>query len=96
MLLAALAYFILPFDFITDMLPVIRYADDAALLAATIALVSSHITPASIVPQQHAVSTKSYRSRRDGSALCHWPAARVRRTRRITRFIVSAMRCMRA
>jgi uncharacterized membrane protein YkvA (DUF1232 family) len=46
MLLAALAYFILPFDFIPDMLPVIGFADDAALLAATIALVSSHITPA--------------------------------------------------
>lgn len=45
MLLAALAYFILPFDFIPDMLPVIGFADDAALLAATIALVSSHITP---------------------------------------------------
>ena len=46
MLLAALAYFILPFDFIPDMLPVIGFADDAALLAATIALVSSNITPA--------------------------------------------------
>jgi len=45
-LLAALAYFILPFDFIPDMLPVIGFADDAALLAATIALVSSNITPA--------------------------------------------------
>jgi uncharacterized membrane protein YkvA (DUF1232 family) len=44
MLLAALAYFILPLDFIPDMLPVIGFADDAALLAATIALVSSHIT----------------------------------------------------
>jgi uncharacterized membrane protein YkvA (DUF1232 family) len=42
-LLAALAYFILPFDFIPV---VIGFADDAALLAATIALVSSHITPA--------------------------------------------------
>ena len=46
MLVAALAYFILPFDFIPDMLPVIGFADDAALLAATIALVSSNITPA--------------------------------------------------
>jgi len=45
MLLAALAYFILPFDFIPDMLPVIVFADDAALLASTIALVSSHISP---------------------------------------------------
>jgi uncharacterized membrane protein YkvA (DUF1232 family) len=46
MLLAALAYFILPFDLIPDMLPVFGFADDAALLAATIALVSSHITAA--------------------------------------------------
>jgi uncharacterized membrane protein YkvA (DUF1232 family) len=46
MLLAALAYFILPFDFLPDMLPVIGFADDAALLATTIALVASHITPA--------------------------------------------------
>jgi uncharacterized membrane protein YkvA (DUF1232 family) len=45
-LLAALAYFILPFDFIPDMLPAIGFADDAALLAATIALVSSNIAPA--------------------------------------------------
>ena len=46
MLLATLAYFVLPFDVIPDMLPVIGFADDAALLAATIALVSSHITSA--------------------------------------------------
>ena len=46
MLLAALAYFILPFDLIPDMLPVFGFADDAALLAATIALVASRITPA--------------------------------------------------
>jgi uncharacterized membrane protein YkvA (DUF1232 family) len=45
MLLAALAYFILPFDFIPDILPAIGFADDAALLAATLALVASHITP---------------------------------------------------
>src|SRR6266581_4779300 len=42
MLLGALAYFILPFDFIPDMLPVIGFTDDAAFLAATIALVLSH------------------------------------------------------
>ena len=67
MLLAALTYFILPFDFIPDMLPVIGFADDAALLAATIALVSSHITPP-IVPQRHARSTKSFRRARDTSS----------------------------
>ena len=45
-LLGALAYFILPFDFIPDMLPVLGFTDDAAVLAAAIRTVASHITPA--------------------------------------------------
>lgn len=45
-LLGAIAYFILPFDFVPDMLPVLGFADDAAVLAAAIRMVSSHITPA--------------------------------------------------
>jgi len=44
-LLGALAYFILPFDFIPDMLPVLGFTDDAAILATAIRIVSSHITP---------------------------------------------------
>ena len=44
-LIGALAYFVLPTDFIPDVLPVIGYTDDAAVLAAAIKLVSSHITP---------------------------------------------------
>jgi uncharacterized membrane protein YkvA (DUF1232 family) len=44
-LVGAVAYFVLPADFIPDVLPVIGYTDDAAVLAATIKLVSSHITP---------------------------------------------------
>ncbi|HSY56871.1 MAG TPA: YkvA family protein [Bradyrhizobium sp.] len=44
-LLGALAYFILPFDFIPDMLPVLGYTDDAAVLATAIRLVAAHITP---------------------------------------------------
>jgi len=44
MLLAALAYFILPFDLIPDMLPVLGFADDAALLTAVFCLVAAHIT----------------------------------------------------
>ncbi len=44
-LVGALAYFVLPADFIPDVLPVIGYTDDAAVLAAAIKLVSSHITP---------------------------------------------------
>lgn len=44
-LIGALAYFILPADIIPDVLPVIGYTDDAAVLAAAIKLVASHITP---------------------------------------------------
>lgn len=44
-LVGALAYFVLPADLIPDVLPVIGYADDAAMLAAAIKLVASHITP---------------------------------------------------
>ena len=44
-LVAAIAYFVLPFDAIPDMLPLIGFTDDAAVLAATIKLVASHITP---------------------------------------------------
>ncbi len=44
-LVGALAYFVLPTDAIPDFLPVIGYTDDAAVLAAAIKLVASHITP---------------------------------------------------
>ena len=44
-LLGAIAYFILPFDFIPDMLPVLGFTDDAAVLATAMRLVASHITP---------------------------------------------------
>ena len=44
-LLGAIAYFVLPFDFLPDMLPVLGFADDAAVLATAIRMVSSHITP---------------------------------------------------
>jgi uncharacterized membrane protein YkvA (DUF1232 family) len=45
MLLAAIAYFILPFDFVPDFIAGLGFADDAALLTAVLALVSAHITP---------------------------------------------------
>jgi uncharacterized membrane protein YkvA (DUF1232 family) len=44
-LLAAIAYFILPFDFIPDMLPVLGFTDDAAVLATAIRMVAAHIRP---------------------------------------------------
>lgn len=43
-LLGAIAYFVLPFDFMPDMLPVLGFTDDAAVLATAIRLVSGHIT----------------------------------------------------
>ncbi len=44
-LIGALAYFVLPFDFIPDMLPVIGFTDDAAVLATAIRVVAAHIRP---------------------------------------------------
>lgn len=44
-LVGALAYFVLPFDAIPDMLPMIGFTDDAAVLATAIRLVAAHITP---------------------------------------------------
>jgi uncharacterized membrane protein YkvA (DUF1232 family) len=43
-LLGAIAYFILPFDFVPDMLPVLGFTDDAAILATAIRMVAGHIT----------------------------------------------------
>jgi uncharacterized membrane protein YkvA (DUF1232 family) len=45
MLLAAIAYFILPADIIPDMIAGLGFADDAALLTAVLSLVAAHITP---------------------------------------------------
>jgi uncharacterized membrane protein YkvA (DUF1232 family) len=45
MLLAAIAYFIIPLDFIPDIIVGLGFADDAALVTAVLALVSAHITP---------------------------------------------------
>jgi uncharacterized membrane protein YkvA (DUF1232 family) len=45
-LLGALAYFILPFDTIPDVLAGIGFSDDIAVLVAAITMVGAHITPA--------------------------------------------------
>ena len=44
-LVGALAYFVLPFDIIPDIMPVLGYTDDAAVLATAIKLVAAHIRP---------------------------------------------------
>ncbi len=45
-LMGAIAYFILPFDFMPDMLPILGFTDDAAILATALRMVANHITPA--------------------------------------------------
>ena len=42
-LIGAIAYFVLPDDLIPDYIPVLGYTDDAAVLAAAVKLVSSHM-----------------------------------------------------
>ena len=43
-LLGAIAYFILPFDFVPDVMPILGFTDDAAVLATAIRMVAGHIT----------------------------------------------------
>jgi len=43
--LGAIAYFILPFDFIPDVMPVLGFTDDAAVLATAIRMVATNIRP---------------------------------------------------
>ncbi|MFC7052342.1 YkvA family protein [Hansschlegelia quercus] len=43
-LVAALAYFILPFDAVPDFIPVAGFVDDASVLAAALASIRMHMT----------------------------------------------------
>ncbi len=45
MMLAALAYFVLPVDAIPDVLPVIGFTDDAAVIAAVVAILGKTLKP---------------------------------------------------
>jgi uncharacterized membrane protein YkvA (DUF1232 family) len=45
-LLGALAYFVMPADFMPDILPLLGFTDDAAVIAAAIAQVAGNITEA--------------------------------------------------
>ena len=44
-LLAALAYFVLPLDALPDVMPLLGFTDDAAVIAAALAAVAGSITP---------------------------------------------------
>jgi uncharacterized membrane protein YkvA (DUF1232 family) len=43
-LIGALAYFVLPFDIVPDILPLIGFADDASVLSAAVVAVGTHMT----------------------------------------------------
>lgn len=45
MLFGALAYFILPTDSVPDFLPALGFTDDAAVIAAALNLLASHLRP---------------------------------------------------
>ena len=45
MMLAALAYFVMPFDAIPDVIAGIGYTDDAAVFVAMLSLVGKHLKP---------------------------------------------------
>jgi uncharacterized membrane protein YkvA (DUF1232 family) len=44
-LLAALAYFVVPADMMPDFVPALGFTDDAAVLAITLQLVAAHMQP---------------------------------------------------
>jgi uncharacterized membrane protein YkvA (DUF1232 family) len=45
MLVGALAYFVLPFDAVPDVMPLLGFTDDAAVLATAVKLVAAHMRP---------------------------------------------------
>ena len=55
-LLAALAYFVLPTDFIPDFIFGLGFTDDVAVLTAAITAIRSHITPAHRAAAREALS----------------------------------------
>jgi uncharacterized membrane protein YkvA (DUF1232 family) len=44
-LFGALAYFVLPFDFVPDILPFLGFTDDAAVLLTALRMVAGHLRP---------------------------------------------------
>src|SRR5690348_9158954 len=44
-LVGAIAYFVLPADVIPDVMPLIGFTDDAAVLTAALRMLASHVTP---------------------------------------------------
>ncbi|AIB23556.1 Hypothetical protein BSPT2_I0076 [Brucella suis bv. 2] len=66
-LMAALAYFVLPFDAIPDILAGIGFTDDVAVLMAALTAVRAHITPAHRLAARQALE--------DEAAVGQWGSA---------------------
>ena len=75
-LLGALAYFVLPFDVMPDLLPIVGFTDDAAVLAGAIRLVWVHIQPAHRDAAREALARMNERSVRAAGSPCPSPCAR--------------------
>lgn len=61
-LLAALGYFVLPFDTIPDVFAMVGFTDDIAVLTAAIALIRGHITQDHYEAADRALSDKEMSS----------------------------------
>ncbi len=61
MLLAALAYFIMPIDLIPDMLPGLGFTDDLTVLLTTIGLIRAHMTQ-----RHHELAREALQALREG------------------------------
>ncbi|MBB6308485.1 YkvA family protein [Xanthobacter tagetidis] len=55
-LLGALAYFVLPFDVAPDLLPLVGFGDDAAVLMGAMRLLSGHVLPHHYAAARAAIS----------------------------------------
>src|SRR5260221_5063711 len=62
MMLAALAYFIVPTDFIPDVIPALGFTDDAAVMAAGLGIIGKNLKPLHRDPAREALE----RLARDG------------------------------
>lgn len=59
-LIAALAYFVMPFDVIPDFLFGFGFTDDVTVLVAAITAVRAHITPAHMLAAQQALESEGH------------------------------------
>ncbi|MGL5117091.1 MAG: YkvA family protein [Beijerinckiaceae bacterium] len=61
LIVGALAYFVMPFDGIPDLLPMLGFSDDAAVIAATIAAVRLHLK------ETHFARAREFLGKRDAA-----------------------------